>query len=82
MNNLTFDQPVPRQLVHRRSTSEVMSTSFVTLAPDRFDVGLQWPRRHSLYSTMPLNSALAAEAIRQVTIYLCHAAYDVPLALR
>ncbi|MFC6356208.1 ScbA/BarX family gamma-butyrolactone biosynthesis protein [Luethyella okanaganae] len=79
---LTFDQAVSRQLVHKRSTGEVLPTDLFVRGPDAFEVALQWPRRHGMYSVSPLNSPLVAESIRQVTVYVLHAGLDVPLGTR
>lgn len=75
----SFERPVERALVHRRSTSEVWPTDFESLGESTFRVSLQWPRSHAFYATMPPDSAVIAETIRQVTILTCHLGYAVPL---
>lgn len=80
--DLSFDRPIDRRLVHRRSTSEVFPTDIQSIGPGTFQVALQWPRRHSYYSAMPFDSSLIVESIRQVTILTCHAGYGVPLGER
>jgi 2-oxo-3-(phosphooxy)propyl 3-oxoalkanoate synthase len=80
--SLSFDRPVARNLVHRESTSEVLPTDFAVRSADRFEVALQWPRRHAFFRSAPADSAIVAESIRQVTILICHLGYDVPLGTR
>jgi hypothetical protein len=79
---LAFDRPVPRQLVHRASVCEVFLTDDLTLGGERFLVGAQWPRNHSLYhpdQARRCDFMLVAETVRQAGLYLSHQAYDVPL---
>lgn len=78
----SFDQPVPRSLVHRRSTGEVLPTDWRRISANHFEVGLQWPRRHWFFHAPLPDSALVAESIRQAAVLLCHVAYDVPADTR
>ncbi|BDZ54708.1 AfsA-related hotdog domain-containing protein [Agromyces marinus] len=68
--------------MHRQSTSEVWPTDFEPKGQDSFRVALQWPRSHAFLTTLPPDSAVMAETIRQVTILTCHLGYDVPLDSR
>ncbi|MET7815841.1 ScbA/BarX family gamma-butyrolactone biosynthesis protein [Streptomyces sp. NPDC005395] len=83
--DLTFQQTIPRQMVHRAAVAEVFVTDAVSLGDDRFLVGAQWPRDHALYHpdeegrSDPL---LVAETIRQALVYLGHWHYGVPLTHR
>ncbi|MFE0481211.1 ScbA/BarX family gamma-butyrolactone biosynthesis protein [Streptomyces tendae] len=82
---LTFQQTIPRRMVHRAAVAEVFVTDAVSLGDDRFLVGAQWPRDHALYHpddegrSDPL---LVAETIRQALVYLGHWHYGVPLTHR
>ncbi|MFK4731276.1 ScbA/BarX family gamma-butyrolactone biosynthesis protein [Agromyces mediolanus] len=75
---LSFDQAVPRRLVHRKSTSEVLPTDFVRWGDREYIAGLQWPRRHGFFDAAARDSALVTESIRQLTILTCHRGFDVP----
>lgn len=76
---------VPRQLVHKRSCSEVYLTSWRPDGGDACEVGAQWPRRHSYYTTRSTSAGashdllLAAETLRQAVIYTAHQLLGVPL---
>jgi hypothetical protein len=77
---LTHDRLVPGRLVHRRSLSDVLVTEAHVIGDDVFLAGLQWPRNHRLFGRgAQVDVALVAESIRQLTIYLAHAEYEVPL---
>ncbi|MER7775493.1 ScbA/BarX family gamma-butyrolactone biosynthesis protein [Streptomyces sp. NPDC096191] len=82
---LTFEQTIPRKMVHRAAVAEVFVTDAVSLGDDRFLVGAQWPRDHALYHpdeggrSDPL---LVAETIRQALVFLGHWHYGVPLTHR
>ena len=78
-----FQQTIPRSLVHRAAVSEVFVTDLNILGEDRFEVGAQWPRRHSFFG--PRTPAfhdpmLYAETIRQAALLIAHRAYGVPLS--
>ncbi|WP_223691958.1 ScbA/BarX family gamma-butyrolactone biosynthesis protein [Leifsonia poae] len=79
-----FDSTVRRTLVHRAAVAEVFATDVVAAAPDLFECGVQWPRRHSLYSRpdRTVDGALVAETVRQLTILIAHEGYDVSLTDR
>ncbi|MCM3657802.1 hypothetical protein M3147_11115 [Agromyces mediolanus] len=76
---LSFDQAVPRRLVHRKSTSEVLPTDFVRWGEHEYVAALQWPRRHGYFEPELPGSALVTETIRQLTILACHEGFGVPL---
>ncbi|MFJ8387335.1 ScbA/BarX family gamma-butyrolactone biosynthesis protein [Streptomyces sp. NPDC094438] len=84
-HGLSFQQPVPRRLVHRAAVAEVLLTDSVRLGERRFLVAAQWPRDHALHNpdaagrTDPL---LFAETIRQMFVYLPHTYFGVPLTHR
>jgi hypothetical protein len=78
-----FQQTIPRSLVHRAAVSEVFVTDLNILGEDRFEVGAQWPRRHSFFG--PRTPAfhdpmLYAETIRQAALLIAHRAYGVPIS--
>jgi hypothetical protein len=77
---VSFDQPVPRQLVHRAAVAEVLLTSCHALADDSFVLGAQWPRTHGFYTpTAGLHDPmLLAETIRQSGMLVAHQAFGVP----
>jgi len=79
-----FSATVPRELVHRRSVSEVFLTGFESVGPDAFQVSVQWPRWHVFYRVADgtVDSALLVETMRQATILAAHAGYGVPLEHR
>ncbi|MEU3771901.1 ScbA/BarX family gamma-butyrolactone biosynthesis protein [Streptomyces sp. NPDC032472] len=79
---LSFDQTVPRSLVHRASVAEVFLTDARRVGPGVFRVAAQWPRGHGLYRPTAEglhDPVLVAETIRQAGIYLSHTYYGVPL---
>ncbi|MFH5877760.1 ScbA/BarX family gamma-butyrolactone biosynthesis protein [Arthrobacter sp. NA-172] len=76
-----FAASVRRELVHKRSVSEVFLTHFVQSSSRRFVARAQWPRWHVFYGSPDdsPDSALMAETLRQAVIFLCHLC-GVPLA--
>lgn len=77
---LTHAQLVPGHLVHRRWLSDVLVTEAYPTGEDIFLAGAQWPRNHRLFGrTRQVDPALVAETVRQLTIYLAHTAFGVPL---
>jgi hypothetical protein len=78
-----FQQTIPRGLVHRAAVSEVFVTDLNILGEGRFEVGAQWPRRHSFFG--PRTPAfhdpmLYGETVRQAAMLIAHRAYGVPLS--
>jgi 2-oxo-3-(phosphooxy)propyl 3-oxoalkanoate synthase len=75
-----FDASVRRELVHKRSVSEVFLTDFIQSTSRRFVAGAQWPRWHVFYGSQngSPDSALMAETLRQAVILLAHSC-GVPL---
>lgn len=69
-----FEASVKRELVHKRSVSEVFLTDFVQSSSRRFIAGAQWPRWHVFYGSADASpdSALIAETLRQAVIFLSH----------
>jgi hypothetical protein len=80
--SVDFQQTIPRNLVHRAAVSEVFVTDLNILGEGRFEIGAQWPRRHSFFG--PLTPAshdplLYAETVRQAGLLIAHRAYGVPM---
>jgi hypothetical protein len=77
---VSFDQTVPRHLVHRAAVAEVLLTSCHPIAGDLFVLGAQWPRTHGFYTpTSGLHDPmLLAETIRQSGMLVAHQAFGVP----
>lgn len=77
---LTHSQLVPGRLVHRRALSDVLVTEAHALGDDTFIAGAQWPRNHRLFGrSTDVDVSLVAETVRQVTIFLAHTEYEVPV---
>ncbi|MEO6083044.1 MAG: ScbA/BarX family gamma-butyrolactone biosynthesis protein [Umezawaea sp.] len=81
--SVDFQQTIPRSLVHRAAVSEVFVTDLNILGEGKFEVGAQWPRRHSFFG--PRTPAfhdpmLYAETIRQAGLLIAHRAYGIPLS--
>ncbi|GAA2142796.1 ScbA/BarX family gamma-butyrolactone biosynthesis protein [Kitasatospora kazusensis] len=74
-------QTVPRRYVHRASVSEVLLTGWRRIAPNRFLLGAQWPRTHSLYRPVAgvYDPLMLAETVRQSGLLIAHVGYGVPL---
>lgn len=75
--DLSFDQPLPRGVVHKSGIGEVFLTDSVQLAPDRFAMAGELPRSHAFYSdhaAAPRGAALMAgvELMRQTLYVLAH----------
>lgn len=83
-HDLSFDHPVPRQLVHRSAISEVFVTDVLQQEEGMYLVAAQWPRWHVFYGSSPegFDSALISETLRQATILVAHTQLGVPLGSR
>lgn len=81
---LSFQQAVPRNLVHRLSIAEVFVTDVLGLPEGSYLVAAQWPRWHVFYGSVTdtYDSALIAETLRQATILIAHTQLGVPLGKR
>ncbi len=80
VESVRFDSLVPGHLVHRTQLADVLLTDVVGCGGGVFRCGAQWPRHHVLLGqTVHVDAALVAETVRQVTTYLAHAKYEVPL---
>lgn len=79
---LSFEQTIPRYLVHRAAVSEVFVTDMNVVAEGRYQVGAQWPRRHNFFGPRTKQShdpMLYLETCRQAVLLVAHRAYGVPL---
>lgn len=79
-SSISFERTVDRRLVHRHSLSEVFLTDSSRLGPERFAIGVQWPRWHVLYDGYAgyYDGHLVAETVRQISIYIAHQYLEVP----
>ncbi|MDT8911888.1 ScbA/BarX family gamma-butyrolactone biosynthesis protein [Amycolatopsis sp. PS_44_ISF1] len=78
---MDFQQTIPRSLVHRAAVSEVFVTDLNILGEDRFEVGAQWPGRHSFFGPCTPTAhdpMLFAETCRQAGLLIAHRSYGVP----
>jgi A-factor biosynthesis hotdog domain len=81
-SRLSFQNGVPRELVHRRGVVEVLITDSLQVNENEFLLGAQLPRAHSTWSDCeaPYYDSLAAiEAGRQAGVVVAHRYYGVPL---
>ncbi|HEV7647111.1 MAG TPA: ScbA/BarX family gamma-butyrolactone biosynthesis protein [Actinophytocola sp.] len=78
--SVSFQQTVPRRLVHRTAVSEVFITDLQIVDERTSHIGAQWPRAHSFFGprTQLHDPMLLAETIRQATLVVAHRAFDVP----
>lgn len=81
---LTFDQTVPRAIVHRRAVGEVLITDSAQVAEDEFLLAVQIPRAHSLWADSPVayhDPFATGEAARQGSLVVVHRYVGVPVDL-
>src|ERR1700754_3858834 len=78
--SVSFQQTVPRLLVHRAAVSEVFITDLQVADERTSHIGAQWPRAHSFFGPKVQlhDPMLLAETIRQATLVVAHRAFDVP----
>ncbi|MEU1983932.1 ScbA/BarX family gamma-butyrolactone biosynthesis protein [Nocardia sp. NPDC019395] len=82
---VSYQQPIRRELAHRAAVSEVFVTSLAARAPGRFVAGAQLPRMHAYYGDhlgilAARHDLLAVmETARQTSIAITHEFYRVPL---
>jgi hypothetical protein len=79
-----FSAPVPRELVHRRSISEVFVTGVCRKDNSTYTASAQWPRWHVFFGSGDhgFDSALVVETLRQVTVLIAHTQLHVPLGMQ
>ncbi|MFD7257573.1 ScbA/BarX family gamma-butyrolactone biosynthesis protein [Streptomyces sp. NPDC059874] len=68
-------------LVHKREPAEVLLTGWYRCGSDTFTVTARWPESHPFYESRggAFDPMLFAETVRQSTLLISHAAYDVPV---
>ncbi|WP_329391748.1 gamma-butyrolactone biosynthesis enzyme (plasmid) [Streptomyces sp. NBC_01351] len=68
-------------LVHKREAAEVLLTGWYRCGPDAFTVTAHWPASHRFYESRcgTFDPMLFAETVRQSSLLISHAAYEVPL---
>ncbi|MER6101161.1 ScbA/BarX family gamma-butyrolactone biosynthesis protein [Streptomyces sp. NPDC001832] len=71
----------PRLLVHRSDAEDVFPTGWTPQTDTQFSVSARWPRAHRFFAPAGRyqDPLLIAETMRQTTMLLGHAAFDVPL---
>lgn len=82
---LTFDQTVPRDLVHKLAVEEVYLTDSVDLGDNRYLLAAQLPKMHSLFNesdTGFYDALLITEIKRQATVYIAHRYFSVPTSYK
>jgi 2-oxo-3-(phosphooxy)propyl 3-oxoalkanoate synthase len=83
--DVSYQQPIRRELTHRTAVSEVFVTSLAARAAGRFVAGAQLPRMHAYYgdhlgALAGRHDLLAVmETARQTAIAITHEFYRVPL---
>lgn len=84
MRALSYEQTVPRKLAHRRALGEVFVTDSLELGEGEFQLAIQLPRAHSLWSDHggdyhdPLSTV---EAARQAAFVVVHRHLGVAVGL-
>jgi len=82
---LSYEQTVPRGLVHVRALSEVFITDSVQTGPDRYLLGVQLPRAHSMWSDRLLadhDPLVSVEVGRQAAFLVAHRYCGVPVGTK
>ena len=77
---LSWDRPLPAELVHRFDAGQIFATSLSHPGPDEFLVGARWPADHAFYQVDAggrHDPMLIAETMRQAGIAAAHAGYQV-----
>lgn len=75
-SSLSFNRTVPRDLVHRRSVSQVFLTDIKRMTADRVRIGAQLPTSHAFFhdhvDSDSLDSLLLMEICRQANLATAH----------
>ncbi|MFF2330288.1 MULTISPECIES: ScbA/BarX family gamma-butyrolactone biosynthesis protein [unclassified Streptomyces] len=72
----------PRHLVHRSDAEDVFPTAWTPQTDTQFSVAARWPQAHRFFTPVSgryQDPLLIAETMRQTTMLLGHAAFDVPV---
>ncbi|MFI6726744.1 ScbA protein [Streptomyces sp. R-74717] len=72
----------PRHLVHRSDAEDVFPTGWTPQTDTQFSVSARWPHAHRFFAPVSgryQDPLLIAETMRQTTMLLGHAAFDVPV---
>lgn len=72
----------PRQLVHRSDPEDVFPTGWTRQTDTQFSVSARWPCVHRFFAPVAgryQDPLLIAETMRQTTMLLAHAEFDVPV---
>jgi hypothetical protein len=79
---LTFDQMVPRTLVHKQALEEVLLCDYTQLGVNEYLVAAQLPRCHSYFNDVSLpyyDFTALGEVMRQSGLLTGHCFHDVPV---
>lgn len=84
IDDLTFDQPVPRAFVHKAGPGEVFVTDYKQVAADRFLVAAELPRSHAFFgdtssATPGVDPLTLLEIGRQAGYIVLHQHFGIPL---
>jgi hypothetical protein len=78
--SVSFEQTIPRRLVHRAAVSEVFITDVRVIGEGTIAVGAQWPRAHSFFGPIAgtwHDPMLLLESIRQAGLAIAHEVYGI-----
>lgn len=84
-NTLSYDQPLPRKLVHKWSPEQILLTDCIKTGEDEFHLGAILPRTHVLYCEDYLHGRetdiqCLVEVCRQACFVTAHRYYDVSVS--
>ncbi len=84
VDDLKFDQPVPRAFVHKTGPGEVFVTDYAQIAHDRFLIAAELPRSHAFYgdtssATPGVDPLTLLEIGRQGGYIVLHQHFGIPL---
>lgn len=84
-NGLSYDQLLPRKLLHKWSPEQIMLTDCIQTGEDEFHLAAIMPRTHVLYCEDYLHNRVTdiqclVEICRQACFVTAHRYYDVPVS--
>ncbi|WJV55336.1 AfsA-related hotdog domain-containing protein [Prodigiosinella aquatilis] len=84
-NSLSYEQPLPRKLVHKWSPEQILLTDCIQTGEDEFHLGAILPRTHVLYCENYLQNdepdiQCLVEICRQACFVTAHRFYSVPVS--
>ncbi|WP_167610502.1 HAD-IA family hydrolase [Cedecea colo] len=89
-NKLSFDGSLDRRYVHRQAINEVFITDSQQVDSNHFIFSAMLPKSHMYFNDLPeltdghrcYDAMLLLEVFRQISIYVTHKYYDVPLSAK